>query len=944
MTVLRSLLVHALARPHDPAVIDANLVTTWRDLMSRARHLAGGLRRAGVVAGDRIAVVLPPGRDAVAAAMAAFMCRSAYVPIDPEQPVQRARLMLTRCSPAVVVDNESVEPLAAGPPITMAGIDTGMNDDVAYVIHTSGSTGVPKAVQVEHGSLVNLLSDIDRRAPVPPVPVGSAWCSPDFDVAVWETWAPLVHGGALAVVPARERLDADAFARFLDRVHVTTAYMPPSFLAPFWNYLRDHPDRRPAVRRLLVGVEPIALGLLQNIMAACPGLQILNGYGPAEATICCTLYAVPASGGDPAGRTPIGTPVAGMTIDIVDPNLDGIGELVVSGIGVARGYLDPADDAAGRFVGRSYRTGDLVSSRPDGLLEFAGRADRQLKVRGLRVEAGEVEAAVRAGLGVAEVHIDLRDGQEPELAAYVVADRAPTVSEINRLSTRLPRLAIPTVWVPLRAMPLTRNGKVDRDALRALAAPEAVGIKRSESDPPGAHPDWLTALWRRALGTAAAGRFVDLGGTSLTAVRVAAEVRRRTGREVTGHDVLTAASPQGLYEVIAGCPPLPAGGEAGATRSPLAPNQITIWMHDQILPPGSYREALAFELAPDIALDRLADAFARATAAHPAFGAAIDVRDGPELVLGRHEIRLAVQTTDRPLDAAELGARALSGPMDPARDPLLQAEVVVAGTRRVLLLVWHHVVVDGWSARLFLRDLGAYYLGQHRGYDRGPVTICDLNLRTLDALGDGAARAAEVAERLRGVDSLSAVAGPPQVASFRVPLPNHRGVTTFAAVADAYRVALTQTLGSRSILVGAMVAGRHQAESLEVAGCLVETVILRLDSFPAVSDESRREAAAEIAHATAAQHGLGFGTVVAAARRLGLRPPIAYLSVDETYRLEHVGKPLDVHLGRPKFPLTLTALIDGPELSCVLEVGLDTLDKRQFEGLLAALTRTLRAN
>ncbi|MBC3843059.1 amino acid adenylation domain-containing protein [Streptacidiphilus sp. 4-A2] len=287
---------------------------------------------------------------------------------------------------------------------------------MAYVIHTSGSTGRPKGVMVEHRSVLNLIDDLHRRAPLPDGFSGSWWCSPDFDVAVWEQWAPLVSGGSLVTVPETERLDVHGFLSFLGRAGVNSAYVPPSFLPGLRDRLRRDPGAVGHLRRILVGVEPIPLRLLQELRALRPELLIVNGYGPAETTICCTLYAVPPGPGDSEQRTPIGTAVAGNELLILDaegrPAADGVGELVVSGTGVARGYLT-AEAAQHRRFGyaegrRSYRTGDLVRRLPDGNLEYLGRVDRQLKVRGYRVEPAESGAALRAVLPLREVLVDQR--------------------------------------------------------------------------------------------------------------------------------------------------------------------------------------------------------------------------------------------------------------------------------------------------------------------------------------------------------------------------------------------------------------------------------------------------------------------------------------------------------------------------------------------------------
>jgi non-ribosomal peptide synthetase component F len=294
-TLLTRLLAAGRRRPEAPAVWTASGSVSWGRLLDLAGRYAAGYRAHGVRPGHRVGVLLEPGPHAVAAAVGAFAVRAAYVPLDPAQPPARIGTLLDAAGPRLVVAETAVPGRAALAPAAVVGrpgmplADAGVPSDVAYVVHTSGSTGIPKAVQVEHANLTNLLTDLDERAPVPAGHTGTWWTRPSFDVAVWECFAPLSRGGSVRVVPDEARHDGAALAAFLDVCGAQSAYAPPAFLPELDALLRAEPGALTCLRRLLVGVEPIPRTLLESIGRSRPRLTVVNGYGPAETTVCCTL-------------------------------------------------------------------------------------------------------------------------------------------------------------------------------------------------------------------------------------------------------------------------------------------------------------------------------------------------------------------------------------------------------------------------------------------------------------------------------------------------------------------------------------------------------------------------------------------------------------------------------------------------------------------------------
>jgi acyl-CoA synthetase (AMP-forming)/AMP-acid ligase II/acyl carrier protein len=419
-----------------------------------------------------------------------------------------------------------------------------------------------------HGAL-NLIASFAALAPVPPGGAGSLVCSPGFDVAVWEIFSVLTAGGRLEIAPEPVRADGGALARWLAERRIASAYVPPSLLADLAAALEGLPAP-PPLARLLVGVEPIPERLLARIAALCPGVRVLNGYGPTEGTICATVYPLPPSvppGATPGeGITPIGRAVGDTRVYLLSPGLEpaprGVaGEIHIGGAGVAQGYLDRPALTAGRFLpdpyaaepgARMYRTGDLARSTAGGGLVFLGRVDHQLKVRGVRVEPGEIEAALRECPGVRGALVAPRPGPrgEPVLVAWLAGE--PAVEPRRHLRARLPEAMVPAAYVVLDALPVTAHGKIDRTALPDpdWRRPELRGERSLPRTPVEIA---LAGLWQELLGIAEVGveeSFFDLGGHSLLAGRLVVRVRDLFGVELPVRTVFESPTVRALAVAV----------------------------------------------------------------------------------------------------------------------------------------------------------------------------------------------------------------------------------------------------------------------------------------------------------------------------------------------------------------------------------------------------------
>jgi amino acid adenylation domain-containing protein len=964
--LVHAVLAAARRDPGAPAVTAPDGSADYGMLVARSRQLAKELQARGVRPGGRVAVVLAPGREAVAVALAAMSLGAAYVPLDPGQPMERLRGIVANCAPQAVVADPGTAGGLPGALVPRDGVGPWPRagstfedelpvraSDVAYVVHTSGSTGTPKAIQVEHGNLLNLLQEVERRSPLPPAYTGSWWASPSFDVSAWEMWSPLTRGGHVVVVPPEQRLEVDLLVQHLHRHAVQSAFIPPALMPEFCALLWEDEQLCAGLGRMLVGVEPLALGLLQNLCRARPGLAVVNGYGPAETTVCCTLHVVSPTGGDPHERAPIGTAVAGNRLLLLDESgqlADNTGELVVVGAGVARGYLWD-DGAATGFIPapdgsaeRAYRTGDRVTVRPDGEFVFLGRVDRQLKVNGYRIEPGEVETAVRRSASVREVVVARRElpGAGPAVVAYVVPEAGTPWDEQtlrSRLRRVLPAYAVPQLLLTFEAIPQTRNGKTDHAALAMLPLPDGEQQEGSDLVADMGTEAVVARAWSHEVPQSApiATGFVELGGTSLGAVRVAAALRRVTGKEVRASDVLRARDIRHLAALIDVAPQERGPAVLGSRTAPLGPTEQGMWFQDKLhAGKGMYVESLCYELPAEIDDERLARAVAAVCEAHPVLSAVVRQEpSGPCLDLAGPRPVLDAYELGEPADLGEALGELARGSVDLAGGPLFRALLCRTDTgRRILLFVWHHLVTDGWSARLLMTGLA-------RCYDtslppaRARTTICDLIAERAGALGrpglsDRLRRASQLLDGVTLPAGSGAASGKrtgtvavvidrattTQLSSFAAAA----GVTLATVLLAGYEQALCDILGAADFPLGVAVTDRAWlADAEQTMGCLIDTVVLRGARRDLTDDAAVRTLGTALDDLTGPEHRVPLSLLAAEMRRTAkLRfvdfPP-CYFSLDEEAELRLDGarcRPVSVPRTGGRLDATLSLLV-GPD-------------------------------
>jgi amino acid adenylation domain-containing protein len=829
----------AAERPEAPALTFAGATLTYGEVNARANRLAHRLRALGVRPETRVGIALERCAELVVAILAVLKAGGGYVPLDPSYPAERIAFVLGDAEVAVLVTASGLLarlPAFAGAALCVdadaeaVAAESAANprvetapDALAYVIYTSGSTGRPKGVQVTHANVVRLFDATDAWFGFGASDVWTLFHSCAFDFSVWEIWGALLYGGRLVVVPFLTTRSPEDFHRLLVDQGVTVLSQTPSAF------------KQLVQADLASGVDPSALRLRHVVFggealdprALRPWMErhgdgrprLVNLYGITETTVHVTVRAIARADLERAG-SPIGTPIPDLSLYLLDGRMEPVppgvpGEIFVGGAGVARGYLNRPELTAERFVrdpfsavpdARLYRTGDLARRRADGELEYLGRADQQVKVRGFRIETGEVEAVLAAHPAVAGCAVAAReDGAgERRLVAYVVAvpgAPAPTPAELRaHLAASLPDYMVPAAFAALDALPLTGNGKLDR---RALPAPdEARGAAAAEryAAPGTAAERALAEVWREVLGMERVGiddNYFALGGDSIRSVRLVAAARRRglslsiplVYRHQTVRALAAAADSAGPSPPL---PDLPAGPFAlldPAAREglpddvedayPASQVQLGMLYHTARDPASlAYHEVIAYRVHTRFDAAAMREALRRVAARHPLLRTSFDLAAAPEPIQRVHRrVEIPLEVTDaRAPDADDGGAwmeREKACGFDWAAAPLLRFHVqLLADDAFRLILVEHHVVLDGWSVATLVTELLRLFAALRDGVDDGVAPPPATSFRDFVALERREAASAESRAFWRGVTGGAPVAALPPREGGSAPRPD----------------------------------------------------------------------------------------------------------------------------------------------------------------------------
>ncbi|MEU6311430.1 amino acid adenylation domain-containing protein [Streptomyces sp. NPDC047014] len=1011
----------AAATPGDTALVCGGTRLSYAELDARANRLAHALTASGTGPEDVVALALPRSADALVALLAVLKAGAAFLPLDAEYPRERLAHMLSDARPRAVVTGPGwpLPALLADLPGT-AVVDAAAQHDAAlpahapevpvhpdgaaYVIYTSGSTGRPKGVVVRHGGLANLLA-FHRAETVAAARQGHTdrrfrfvqTASLSFDTAL-EGLLWMVAGHELHLLDDDVRRDAEAIVRYAERNATDVIDVTPGQAERLVE--EGLLDRCPPAL-LMVGGEALGQSLWAALTAA-PGTAVLNMYGPTECTVDALHHRLSGE-----RRPLIGRPLPNLRAHVLDQGLRPVppgvpGELYLSGAGLARGYLGRPALTAERFVAdpftpgaRMYRTGDLARRRPDGTVEYLGRTDHQVKVRGFRIEPGEIEAVLAAHPDVLQAAVlPHHDGAAgTRLAAYVVT-RTPLDPAALRAhaAATLPEHMVPAAFVPLDVLPLNVNGKLDRAALPAPEFAAATGGRAART----AHEEILAGLFGEVLGAtgpvSADDDFFALGGHSLLATRLLSRVRAVLGAELGIRDVFEAPTVAGLVRRLDGATArlaLTAGERP--ERLPLSFAQQRLWMIDRMEGPSAlYNMPLALRLTGPLDADALETALGDLAARHEILRTVIAEQDGEprQLILPAAALPFvrrdcAPEAVDGEVD------RASREPFDLAAEPPVRATLLrVSAEEHVLVLALHHIVGDGWSMGPLLRDLTDAYTARREGsapaWQPLPVQYADYALWQRALLGDEADPDSLAARQLAyWRDTL---AGLPEELALPVDRPrgtraDHRGdrvalpidaalhraltglardhrVTLFMTFQAALAALLTRLGAGTDVPIGSVVAGRSDEALDDLVGFFVNTLVLRTDTsgdptFAELLGRVRETGLGAYAH-----QDVPFERLVEElnpARSLARHPLFQVAMVLQSNSGGEPGlsgldaEALPADTGVAKFDLNVTLEeFFGPDgepagLDCAIDFATDLFDRETVEAVAARFGRLLTA-
>ncbi len=883
----------AARTPESPAVVFEAATWTYSELNERANRIAWYLKdEFNIRPNDLVGMAMDGSHWAVAAIIGILKTGAAYVPVNIEFPAERIRYMIedTRMKALALHKDRSVDlagfeslffnvqDAASGDTDTTRTAnpeDVTYPDHRIYVIYTSGSTGASKGVEITHRNLSNYLSGLLDKVDIQSCRSFGLMSTLSADLGNTVLYGALGTGGALHVFSRKTLTDASAIQAYFKENPIDCIKIVPSH----WRALETDSGLLLPARTIIFGGESLTVDILEKIRRSNPALEVINHYGPTEATIGKVLHRVNLAAN--YNTVPIGRPFSQARAYVVDQHLKlcppGVpGELLLGGEGVAKGYFNRPELTRAKFIkdpfspneqDKVYLTGDVVRQLPDGNLEFIGRKDDQLKIRGYRVELGEIEHALNASpmvngcvvLGKTDTSGNIN------LVAYIVPENGFERAELQAyLGTILPDYMIPSIWMELAQLPLTENGKINRKAL-----PEPVFTTSSDAEfvaPRTETEKILAEIWCKLLKLDNVGihdHFFEIGGHSLLAIRVISAIRKAFSQKPDLEDIFSYPTIAELAEFLQNkqnpdtLPAVTAGPRP--EKIPLSFAQERLWFTDQLGGSVQYHMPSVLRLRNKLDITVLEEALGDLVRRHEVLRTVFKSENGEpfQVVLPADNWKMTFSEPESAGDEGQLRQLILeqvNTPFDLATDFMLRAHLFKCGEEEHrLVLVLHHIAADGWSISLLVSDLMELYSAR---LERRPSRLPDLPIQYADyAVWQRSHLSGEVLASqldwwvagLKGLEPLSLPTDFPRPAiqstrgdsmGFRIEkdltdqlkaAALEADVTLFMLLLSAYKVMLSQYSGQTDFCIGAPLANRDQKEVENLVGCFLNALVLRTD-------------------------------------------------------------------------------------------------------------------
>ncbi len=909
----------AARTPDATALLAGDEQLTYAELNRRANQLAWHLRDLGIRPGVPVGLCVERSTALVVGLLAIWKAGGAYVPLDPQYPASRLAFIVADTAMPVLVTEQKLAQIIPLHDAELVGWDTDADliaqnpdhnpeiestpEQLAYVIYTSGSTGQPKGVLVEHAQLTNTLLASQTAFHFDETDVMPCIASSSFDIFLFELLNPMLAGGCSLLMSSLDAMETSVAVPMLERI--TRLHAVPGLMRQLLRACADTPGRT-QVRQVFVGGDSVSPDLLNDLERAFPTAQIHVLYGPTETAIICAQYSL--TRGQGVAHQMIGKPLSNVVLRINDkygqPAPIGVaGELYIGGAGVARGYLNRDELTSEKFVDidgqRFYRSGDLARYLPDGNIVFMGRGDQQVKVRGFRVELGEVQRALKAHAGVRDAIVVARadEAGDKALIAYVVADASVTLSALrNDLKERLPEYMVPAAFVPLDEIPLTPNGKVDHKALPKV---DRAKLQPGEtfSAPRTAIEEVVAGIWASVLGleqVGSADNFFELGGHSLLATKAVSQTKQTFKLDVPLRALFESPTVREFATVIEArqrasfeLDEMPIGRVSRESDLPLSFAQQRLWFHDQLMPGNAaYNVFAAVKLNGTLSIEAVERSLEEIIRRHESLRTTFSTVSFQPVQIIAADLSLPLRKMDlrtlpveqRDAEARRLATAEIRAPFDLTRGPLLRVVLMTLDeNEHLLVLTMHHIISDGWSMGVLIGEFVTLYQSfvseASSPLPELPLQYADYAYWQREWL-QGDVLEAQLAYWRKQLGSIAETPLPldhprPVQQSFRGAYDNFvlskelsdklkalsrgEGVTTFMSALGAFKALLYSYSGSTDIVVGTDVANRNRIETEGLIGFFANQLVLRTDlsgdpSFSEVLARVREVALGAYAH------------------------------------------------------------------------------------------------